>query len=524
LREQAPRRQPLDSWAEFFSGWLARLGWPGGRPLVSEEFQAVEAFRGLLDELTALGAVTGRVGFEQALSLLLGLAEDHIFQPRAAAAPVQILGALESGGLTFDKLWVTGLDDKNWPPRPEPHPFLPVALQRHAGLPQASPEGQLELARLRLANWLESADEVVLSCARLAGDEPLRPSPLISAVPPRDDAVDGDSDPIPFAEYLQSEAPVLEHVDDERGPALGDTHIGRGGAALIRDQAACPFRAFARWRLGARAVPIAASPLDARVRGNLVHAVLFDFWSEIGSHAALVALPAATLRGRVSQAVERVLEQERRVRPDTLRGTIVRVERERLCRLMEEWLSLEKNRAPFRVAAGEENFEAALGPLNLRIRPDRVDRLDCGEYFVVDYKTGRPQVKDWFGERPDDPQLAVYTLVFESSGEGGEVCGAAYATLRRGGLGFAGLAAEAGLAEGVVTVEASRVEAARAVPDWKSLKVGWRKSLDVLAASFASGEAQVDPKSPYGSCSYCEVKPFCRIFEQRPNVMVESQK
>ncbi len=521
LRKQAPSRQPLSSWSVFFSDWLARLGWPGERALASEEFQAVEAFRGLLDELAGMGAVAEAVGFDQALSLLLGLADEHLFQPRTDPAPVQILGVLETAGLTFDKLWVTGLHDGNWPPAPEPHAFLPVVLQRRAGLPQASPEGQLELAQRRLGTWLESAHQVVLSYPRVEKDEPLRPSPLIAGVPSSADEPDSDPEPVAYGESLQSIAPALEQLDDDSGPALAETHIGRGGAALIRDQAACPFRAFARWRLGAWAVPIAASPLDARIRGNLVHAVLLDFWSQTRTHAALSALAIQTLRERVALAVDRVLEQERRSRPDTLRGTFAQVERERLCKLVEAWLLLEKDRAPFEVVAREKDLKAALGPLTLSVRPDRFDRLQSGDYLVIDYKTGRAQVKDWFGERPDGPQLAVYTQVLESSGEGGEVAGAAYARLKRGRLGFDGLAAYEGLAKGISTLKALRIEASKAVVDWKALKTGWRKTLEALAVSFASGEAQVDPKSPHSTCSYCEVKPLCRIFEHRTNIMVE---
>ncbi len=522
LRESAPRQQRLSAWAEFFSDWLGRLGWPGGRVLASEEFQAVEAFRGLLDELAGIGAVIGPVGFDRALALLLGLAEEHVFQPRAEPAPVQILGALETAGLSFDKIWITGLHDGSWPPSPEPNPLLPVTLQRRAGLPQASPEGQLELARLRLAGWLESADQVVLSYALSEKDEPLRPSSLITAIDLDQDEVASDSPAAAFGALLQSKAPSLEQFDDQRGPALAETRLTRGGAALIEDQSACPFRAFARWRLGARAVSIADSPLDDRVRGNLVHAILFKLWSEIQTHAALSSLTTEALRERVSSTVDEVLAQERRYRPETLRGMIAEAERERLCQLVESWLVLERKRSPFSVVAREEALETELGPLTLSIRPDRVDRLQSGDYFVLDYKTGRPQVKGWFGRRPDDPQLAVYTLVVEAGDEGREVAGAAYATLRRGGLGFAGLAASEGLVGGVTTLAASRVEASKTVADWKSLKNDWRETLDALAASFASGEARVDPKSPHSTCSHCQVKPLCRIFEQRANETAES--
>ncbi len=492
--------------------------------LVSDEFQAVEAFRGLLDDLAETGAVADHVDFHEAMSLLLALAEEQVFQPRAEPAPVQILGALETAGLTFDKLWVTGLHDGVWPPAPEPNAFLPLTLQRSAGLPQASPEGQLELATRRLAGWLDAAEEVVLSCALQEKDEPLRPSPLIAAIPLSADQAESDAGLVPRGEFLQAHAPALEPVEDARGPALAETRITRGGATLIRDQAACPFRAFARWRLGARAVSVAASPLDARARGNLVHAVLRDLWSEIRTHAALLALDSAMRRQRVLSAVDRALAQERRRRPGTLRGIFAQVERERLCELVDAWLLLEKERPPFEVVAWEKDVEAGIGPLRLSIRPDRVDRLGTGRHLVVDYKTGATRVKDWFGDRPDDPQLALYTLAFESAADGGAVGGAAYARLRRGRLGFDGLAERDGLAEGVVTPDASRVEAAKDAADWKGLKTGWRKTLDALAAAFASGAAEVDPKWPRRTCSNCEVAPFCRIFEGRANAMSESDE
>ena len=38
------------------------------------------------------------------------------------------------------------------------------------------------------------------------------------------------------------------------------------------------------------------------------------------------------------------------------------------------------------------------------ISPDRIDRLADGGIFRVDYKTGPCEPRDWFGERPDEPQ------------------------------------------------------------------------------------------------------------------------
>ncbi len=514
LRNGAPAGRALSFWAGYFSDWLAGLGWPGERPLDSDEHQAVESFTGLLDELAAMAAVTGPVGLDRALSLLQRLADEQLFQPASGPAPVQILGVLETAGLDFDGLWVSGLHDGVWPPPPEPDPFVPISLQREARVPTATPEGQLELAQRRVQDWLCAAERVVMSFPGYDQDEPLRPSPLLAGAKFEQDEGEADAIALDFSTVLNRAGATLESLADERAPPMAEVRVTRGGASMLQDQAACPFRAFARWRLQAKGVPVAASPLDARVRGNLVHAVLSDLWSELRTQEQLNALSSEALDQRIAAAVDRALERERRARPDILRGTFARVERERLCRLIKEWILLEKRRAPFEVTAREREFEAVVGPLTLRVRPDRVDRLQDGAHFVIDYKTGNAEVRKWFGGRPDDPQLAVYTLLLEGDDAGGPVAGAAYGAVKRGALGFKGLADREGVAEGVNTLDQSKVQSAKKVDDWAALKAEWRHTLDALARSFAEGDARVDPKSLHESCAFCDVTPLCRIFER----------
>ncbi len=67
------------------------------------------------------------------------------FQAQSPAANVQILGILEAGGLLFDALWISGLDDSNWPAQPKPNPFIPKRLQRELKMPHASAERELEI-------------------------------------------------------------------------------------------------------------------------------------------------------------------------------------------------------------------------------------------------------------------------------------------------------------------------------------------------------------------------------------------
>ena len=115
----------------------------------------------------------------------------------------------------------------------------------------------------------------------------------------------------------------------------------------------------------------------------------------------------------------------------------------------------------------------------------------------------------WLGERPDDPQLPLYAL---AAGE--EVAAVAFACLKAGKHGFAGLAREEGLLPGVQRWR-SITRPRKLAASWRELLDGWRERDGTrLAAEFARGEAQVDPKRPFATCRHCELRPLCRVHER----------
>src|SRR6185436_18069792 len=137
-----------------------------------------------LGEMAKLERVSKPVSIQEAFASLSHLCSETLFQPAAdaPAAPIQILGVLESAGLRFDCLWVSGLTDAAWPLDARPNPFIPVALQKKAGVPQASPETSAALDRRLTDDWLAAAAEVVVSWPAKEEDRDLAPSPLIAHV------------------------------------------------------------------------------------------------------------------------------------------------------------------------------------------------------------------------------------------------------------------------------------------------------------------------------------------------------
>ena len=155
------------------------------------------------------------------------------------------MGMLEAAGLRFDHLWIMGLHDEALPAPANPNPFLPTSLQRQHQLPHSSSERELDFANKLMERLLASAPDVVLSYPETEGDRALAPSPLVADGSWLDDSAEHGSD---WIARMRASA-VFEEIADESGPELvqGDS---TGGASLFKDMAACPFRAFAKHRLG----------------------------------------------------------------------------------------------------------------------------------------------------------------------------------------------------------------------------------------------------------------------------------
>lgn len=492
--DRLPAKAAASHWADAFGQLLATAGWPGDRPLSSHEYQQSQALNGLLGELARLDRVAVPTGARLALTRLQQLARDTLFQPEGSDAPVQVLGVLEAAGQRFDHLWLLGLDDNHWPPAPSPNPLLPGRLQRDLGLPHGSAARELRFARQVQARLLGAAPEVVLSHAANSADGEQGASPLIEDMAVSQATVLG----LPEPPGLPSPS-ALAPLDDWQAPPAPASLPG--GTPLLADQAACPFRAFARHRLGARALEHVSHGPDPRLVGNMVHQALEHLWRALGSQQALLDMPDAELTELIDQAVTAAVADGGRARPDLYGERFSALERQRLAELLADWLERERQRAPFRVLALEKRDSAAVGPLTLRIRADRVDELADGRVVVIDYKTGRSQrTGTWTEDRPEEPQVPLYAVRY-----GDRLAAAALGRVRidRDG-GFKGLASDAGLLPGVKPYTGTP-----RVPDWAALAPHWQTRLDALASEVVAGRA--DPTPSERACGWCDLAALCRV-------------
>ncbi|HTQ76682.1 MAG TPA: PD-(D/E)XK nuclease family protein [Burkholderiales bacterium] len=486
------KTQALHGWARHFTALLDAAGFPGERTLDSAEYQARTKFNEVLGELSRLSLVRGEAGIEEALSELRRLCSE-LYQVESPGVPVHVLELREAAGQEFDALWVSGMTDGAWPLAPRPSPFLPVALQRQAGIPEASAEASLALDRLRTEHWMRAAPEVVFSWPRREQDRDLVPSPLIMGIGEKEVVLPLSGS---YRDLIFSQGKT-ESLEDQKAPAL-EAAKTTGGTRLLADQAACPFRAFARHRLAARALEEPAEGLDAQDRGKLLHALMAAIWRQVKTSRSLAEDLNPVIEKSAAHAVREL----------GLEGRLAEIEKARLARLARDWLEVESRRPAFEVVEAEQEHVLHAGPLALKGRIDRVDKLADGTLAVIDYKTGvRVTPKDWEGPRADDPQLPLYALNAE-----GEVGAVAFAQVRRGRMKFAGFSRKDNAVPGV-----------KRSFNWNSLKDAWRKDVEALAVEFAGGYAPVDPKRGLNTCRRCDLQTLCRVHERLDPLTAEAE-
>ncbi len=488
-------------WAKVFNEQLTALGWPGDRTLDTLEYQQLQHWPALLIELGKLDRVLPGVDISRAISELSKLAYTP-FHAQTSDSPVQVLGLLEAAGLQFDYLWVMGLDYRTWPEPSKPNPLIPVSLQDQWSMPRASMAKELAVAQKLTHRLSHSGGQVVFSSPLADGDQPLRPSPLIADEVLLDSAsITLLHEPNYARQMLGAE---LEQVDDSLAPTLVDLDGIRGGTQILKNQAACAFRAFAKHRLYATVPESMQQGVSAIQRGNLVHNALELIWGELGTQQALLNLDSTALDKLVEDSITSAwlkLNDSKKIGRKMMLVEFVRTQK-----LILQWLDIEKERAPFRVKSQEKSQRFHVGGMPLTIRYDRMDELlEGNEIIVLDYKTGLVEIQSWAGERPDDPQVPLYCVSLLDQ----PVIAAVLAQLNIKGVAVKGLSSSPELIPGLKAPEdLKRVD----LPStWPDIQLYWKHNLERLASSFIHGDASVNPKSVSKACAFCDLGGLCRI-------------
>lgn len=496
--------------ASFFTKQLDVLGWPGLDALEKSEQNAITCWNNTLKEFSDLDSVSKKLSYKEALHKLKSILSNRTFQDAKQNAKIKILTPIETYGINFDYLWVTGMDNENWPKASAPNPFIPISLQKKLGIPHSSSEQELDFAKNLIHKIEMSAKKIIYSYSKERDGKELQISPLISVTKEikKEELLHDEYIKKPQTEKISKNSD-LGIVAQEKAPQISESEKIRGGSRILELQSLCPFRAFAECRMNAQELKHIQFGFDKKERGTIIHNIMEIIWRKIKNQRALLSLSNQELETIVETSIETSLRNKTKNISFILENeNFLAIEKQCLKTLVIRFLEYEKLRPSFFVVATEKYIASTIGRIQLRLRIDRIDRLQNGEIVIIDYKTGKTDYKitSWFDSRPSEIQLPLYCITSQEP-----ISGLIFAKINSSAINMTGLCKEYYQINNAISFDDVKKQIKNAPNTWNELINNWQKTLAKLADDFHDGIADVNPKDTQKTCKICQLKSLCRI-------------
>lgn len=400
----SPRRNSLSYWISHFNKLLKSVGVIGLRDKTSSRNSLEVHWGRVCDQVTSLDAVMEFVTRGEALSILKRHVEQVTVFAGEKSTGIFIMPAEDAFIIDPTHLWVANASSKAFVSERMGTPFLPIQSQRLAGIPGLNPGSDRINIESTISMLTALGKERHVSYSKFEGDERLSFSPYFPKL------AGAESEKIQkfIAPRWSQPAAKLQEYSDFIGPVLDSTEPLVGGVTVFYDQAVCPFKAFAVHRLSATPVFEPIRGISFREKGVLVHEVMNAFWRGLKLSSALQKFSPEEKLEYVKQIVHGELKRDHFA--TSIEAELFKIEIDRLIKLIQAWTDFEITLGPFRVISQEEKVSVNIFGVPVKIKPDRVDRLDNGDIRIVDYKTGSCSRTDWRGPRILAPQLPIYAI------------------------------------------------------------------------------------------------------------------
>lgn len=503
LHQPLKKKLIPSQWRVIFEQVLAQWNWPGHEALDSAEYQTHQRWFELLESYEKCDEIVGLISFSTALSLLKTLCQRIIFQTEKKGVKLYFLGMMEVVGLTFDAMWVMDMNAHQLPAALQLNPFIPHTLQREWGMPHADYDREMNDAITWIQYIKTGADEVRLTYLLQQENLPLKESlflkeitvsPVMDWQESKDKGVDDNS-----LEILQESVYVPF-----------DIPITIGRTSFIRDQALCPFRAFAKHRLKAIGWDRLKPGLNDKSRGILVHSALEYFWHVVQTSQQLKSYAIEKLQEQIHQSAVQAVEFFFHKNVALFSGNFFKhLEIQRLEQLLEKWLAWEMKRPDFAIISLEQSMALKLAHLEIPLRADRIDAIvddhqEVIHHLLIDYKTGTlSSIQEWMdpeATRFENPQLLMYALSDEA------IKGVALAQVKPADPLMKGIVDE------LFISDAKAINGIKSIA-WEENRQRWRRILDDLATDYLQGKNEVSPLKAI-TCDRCDLHGLCRIREK----------
>lgn len=485
-------------WIKAFDMYLENIQSNLLMPKDVFEESIYEAWNKTNETIASLDNLIGEISIQEMLDILQYYLKKttHHYQHQGDFK-IDILGFHESVYENYDATWIMNLNEHHWPIPHQYNPFIPIKIQHDRHI--STHEKRHFNASKILDKFIHTSPFVTLSYAKKMGEEEIFPSPTMHSFV--SSKLLEDTNFIYKKNKLNHD--VIEYIEDNTSNKIEVQKTVKSGIKLLEAQSICPAWAFYEFRLGAKQIEDEDEEnLTTRLRGNLFHKTLEEFWKEYKSSSLLSALEEKELSKKIQEIVHKNITIEKKNYPRIL-SVFFNIEEMRLISYLEKWIHHELKRGDFKVKETEKNISIQLGCLNFNIKIDRIDEVNQNN-IVIDYKSGTTKtLNEWFLNTYGELQMPFYALFASNKPMDGIAIGVINAAKPQ----WIGIGRDKDLLPGIKDFTATQYRS------WDDLIDFWKCRIDNAVKSYESGNAAVI-FTREKDMAYCQVKSILRLPER----------
>ena len=491
------KRNP-SGWIKAFDMYLKNIQSSLLNPKDAFEESIYEVWNKTNETIASLDNLMGEISIQEMLDVLQYYLKKTTHQHQHQGNfKIDILGFHESVYEKYDATWIMNLNEHHWPIPHQYNPFIPIKIQhdRHISTHE---KRHLNASKI-LDKFIHTSPFVTLSYAKKMGEEEIFPSPTLYSFVSSKLLEDTNF------KYKKNKLnhEFIEYIEDNTSNKIEVQKTVKSGIKLLEAQSICPAWAFYEFRLGAKQIEDEDEEnLTTRLRGNLFHKTLEEFWTEYKSSSLVSALNEKELSKKIQEITHKNISIERKNYPRIL-SEFFNIEEMRLISYLEKWIHHELKRGDFEVKETEKNIPIHLGCLNFNIKIDRIDEVNQNN-IVIDYKSGTTKtLNEWFLNAYGELQMPFYALFASNK----PIDAIAIGVINAAKPQWIGIGRDKDLLQGIKDSTATQYQS------WDDLIGFWKCRIDDAIKSYESGNAAVK-FTREKDIAYCQVKPILRLPER----------
>ena len=491
------KRNP-SGWIKAFDMYLKNIQSSLLNPKDAFEESIYEVWNKTNETIASLDNLMGEISIQEMLDVLQYYLKKTTHQHQHQGNfKIDILGFHESVYEKYDATWIMNLNEHHWPIPHQYNPFIPIKIQhdRHISTHE---KRHLNASKI-LDKFIHTSPFVTLSYAKKMGEEEIFPSPTLYSFVSSKLLEDTNFK----CKKNKLNHDVIEYIEDNTSNKIEVQKTVKSGIKLLEAQSICPAWAFYEFRLGAKQIEDEDEEnLTTRLRGNLFHKTLEEFWTEYKSSSLVSALNEKELSKKIQEITHKNISIERKNYPRIL-SEFFNIEEMRLISYLEKWIHHELKRGDFEVKETEKNIPIHLGCLNFNIKIDRIDEVNQNN-IVIDYKSGTTKtLNEWFLNAYGELQMPFYALFASNK----PIDAIAIGVINAAKPQWIGIGRDKDLLQGIKDSTATQYQS------WDDLIGFWKCRIDDAIKSYESGNAAVK-FTREKDIAYCQVKPILRLPER----------